>query len=308
MSSGVDYAWSRPSPASLKAAKISFVCRYLATDRSKALSATETKALAAVGIWLVVVWETSAKRMLAGKAGGVADAKAAAFQSKACGMPGGRPIYFAADWDATEAQQTAINAYLDGAASVLGAARVGIYGGYYPVKRALDAGKAAWAWQTRAWSGGQWDNRAHIRQGAYVTIGGVQCDANTSMKPDFGQWMPGKTPAVEDDMALSADDIKKVAAAVWDADMIPASSVLPNADYAKGNKLWSAHYALGTVAQTGRSLTVQVAALSAAVAALAAKVGSGDDTAAIVAAVQQAIADAVVHVQVDVTGDEPTTP
>jgi hypothetical protein len=190
----VDYAWSHPSPAALKKAGITFACRYLATDTSKALSKAEAAALAEVGIWSVVVWETTAKRMLTGKLGGVADAKAAAAQAAACGMPPSRPIYFAADWDATLGQQTAINAYLDGAASVLGRARVGIYGGYYPVKRALDAGKAVWAWQTRAWSGGQWDQRAHIRQGAYVTIGGVQCDANTAMKSDVGQWMPDLIP------------------------------------------------------------------------------------------------------------------
>lgn len=194
MAAGVDYAWSHPSPDSLKAAKMVFACRYLAVDETKTLTKAEATALAAVGIWSVVVWESTGNRMLTGKAGGVADAKAAQAQAAAAGQPSGRPIYFAADWDATEAQQTQINAYLDGAASVLGAARVGIYGGYYPVKRALDAGKATWAWQTIAWSGGQWDSRAHIRQGAQRTIGGVSCDLNTSMTTDYGQWMPGKTP------------------------------------------------------------------------------------------------------------------
>lgn len=197
MAVGVDYAWSHPSPASLKAARVEFACRYLAVDETKSLSAAEAKALAAAGIWSVVVWESTANRMLGGKAAGVADAKAAAAQATAAGQPAGRPIYFAADFDATEAQQPQINAYLDGAASVIGAARVGIYGGYYPVKRALDVGKAKWAWQTIAWSGGQWDPRAHIRQGAQKSIGGVSCDLNTSMATDFGQWKPGGiTPEV----------------------------------------------------------------------------------------------------------------
>jgi hypothetical protein len=217
---GVDYAWKHPSPAALKAAGIGFACRYLATDTSKALSKAEATALATAGIWSVVVWETTAKRMLAGKLGGVADAKAAAIQAASCGMPASRPIYFAADWDATLGQQTAINAYLDGAASVLGRARVGIYGGYYPVKRALDAGKAAWAWQTRAWSGGQWDQRAHIRQGAYVTIGGVQCDANTAMKSDVGQWMPGLIP--EEDTVADLTLRTEVPVPDWVASKWPA--------------------------------------------------------------------------------------
>jgi hypothetical protein len=202
MASGVDYAWSHPSPAALAAAKVAFVMRYLAPDKTKSLTKAEATALAAAGIWCGVVWESTANRALTGRVGGVADAKAAQTQAAACGMPSGRPIYFAVDFDATAAQQTQINAYLDGAASVIGTARVGIYGGYYPVKRALDAGKATWAWQTIAWSGGQWDTRAHIRQGAQKTIGGVSCDLNTSMQADFGQWMPGKTP--EDDVALTA--------------------------------------------------------------------------------------------------------
>lgn len=228
MASGVDYAWSHPSPASLKAAKVTFACRYLATDKTKSLTAAEAKALAAVGIWSVVVWESTATRMTAGKAAGAADAKTAQAQATAAGMPADRPIYFAADWDATEAQQAQINAYLDGAASVLGADRVGIYGGYYPVKRALDAGKATWAWQTIAWSGGQWDSRAHIRQGAQKTIGGVSCDLNTSMQADYGQWMPGKTPP-EDDVALTTDDINKVAAAVV-AKLVAGGGVLETSD------------------------------------------------------------------------------
>lgn len=192
---GVDYAWSHPGGAALKAAGQRFAARYLSTDTSKNLTKAEAADLAAHGIASVVVWETTAKRALAGKTAGATDAKTASALAAACGMPGDRPIYFAVDFDATPTQQTAINAYLDGAASVIGRARVGIYGGYYPVKRALDADKATWAWQTIAWSGGQWDARAHIRQGAQATIGGVDCDLNTATRDDYGQWSPGKAPA-----------------------------------------------------------------------------------------------------------------
>lgn len=206
---GVDYAWGKPGPAALRAAGAKFVCRYLSNDTGKNLSVSEAKSLSAAGIDIVVVWETTAQRALAGKAAGASDAKAAEAQAKACGMPAGRPIYFAVDWDATEGQQSKINAYLDGAASVLGTARVGIYGGYYPVKRALDGGHATWAWQTLAWSGGQWDSRAHIQQYSNGhRIAGVGCDYNHAIKADYGQWRIGVTPtpaptpkpAPEDDM------------------------------------------------------------------------------------------------------------
>jgi len=191
---GVDYPWRHPGGSALAAAGKEFACRYLSHDLSKNLTEAEADDLAAHGIWAVVVWEATANRALSGRAGGAADAKDAEAQALAAGMPPVRPIYFAVDFDAAAAQQSAIDAYLDGAASVLGAARVGIYGGYYPVKRALDGGHAAWAWQTSGWSGGQWDPRAVIRQGAQVRIGGVPVDLDTATVADYGQWMPGVTP------------------------------------------------------------------------------------------------------------------
>jgi hypothetical protein len=140
--------------SALTSAGIKFVCRYLSHSPSKNLTASEARKLTDAGIWIVVVWETTAERALAGKAGGAADAGDARTQARDCGMPDGRPVYFAVDWDASSGQQSAINAYLDGAASILGRDQVGIYGGYGPVKRALDGGHATWAWQTYAWSGG----------------------------------------------------------------------------------------------------------------------------------------------------------
>src|SRR5262245_1036236 len=95
---GVDYAWSHPTPAALKAAGARFVCRYLSPDSTKNLSKTEAAALAAVGIWCVAVWESNAGRALAGTAAGTADAKTALAQATAAGMPSGRPIFFAVDF------------------------------------------------------------------------------------------------------------------------------------------------------------------------------------------------------------------
>ncbi len=66
--------------------------------------------------------------MRAGHQAGLADARHADAVVTALGMPG-VPVYFAADWDAGQADQPAISAYLDGAASVIGRRRTGIYGG-----------------------------------------------------------------------------------------------------------------------------------------------------------------------------------
>jgi hypothetical protein len=179
----------------------------LSNDPSKNLSKAEAKTLSDAGIWIVVIWETTANRALSGHAGGVADATEAAKQATACGMPSGRPIYFAVDWDATSGQQGTINAYLDGAASVIGRSRVGLYAGYGPIKRAFDAKKITFGWQTYAWSGGRWDSRAHLQQ--YLNnqqINGVGVDYDRAAHDDYGQWRVGVTPGPvpqpqqEDDM------------------------------------------------------------------------------------------------------------
>src|SRR3569833_3043963 len=218
----IDYAFGRPSMAALKAAGIKFVCRYLSHSHSKNLTPAEARKLTDAGIWIVVVWEPTAKRALAGLAGGAADARDARAQARNCGRPDDRPVYFAVDWDASSGQQSAINSYLDGAASVLGRDQVGIYGGYGPVKRALDGGRAKWGWQTYAWSGGRWVSRAQLQQYSNGhTVGGVDCDYDRSKAVDFGQWRVCVTPG-EDDMSLVSSvvvDGEQVIAAGTTADV-----------------------------------------------------------------------------------------
>lgn len=193
MTFGVDYAWGRPGATALKNAGVKFAARYLSHDATgKNLTHTEAKALSDAGIALVVVWETIAKRALAGRAAGVADATAAAKQALDCGMPGGRPIYFAVDFDASSSQEGAITAYLQGAATVLTKARVGIYGGYSPVAHALDGKHCAWGWQTYAWSATRWHSGAQLQQYSNDhIINGVGLDYDRSTVADFGQWRLG---------------------------------------------------------------------------------------------------------------------
>jgi peptidoglycan hydrolase-like protein with peptidoglycan-binding domain len=108
-------------------------------------------------------------------------------------MPAGRPIYFAVDWDATDAQKPAIANYLKGAAQALGGKQhVGVYGSYYVVKYMLDHDVVDYGWQTYAWSGGLRDKRAQIYQrlnGQHLA--GLSVDFNTAYHEDFGQWRPG---------------------------------------------------------------------------------------------------------------------
>jgi hypothetical protein len=197
---GIDYAGGRISGAVIKRAGYDFVCRYLSYGGpslpGKLLLPDEARDLLANGVDIVSNWETTADRMLAGFDAGRYDAQAGLNQVLACGGRRDRPIYFSCDIDASPGQQGVIDDYLRGAATVLGVENVGVYGGYWVVKRCFDNGTIRWGWQTSAWSG--WppnrDERAHIYQdfnrpgGMYVNVGGVQCDYDEALKEDFGQW------------------------------------------------------------------------------------------------------------------------
>jgi hypothetical protein len=120
---------------------------------------------------------------------GVSDAQDAEAEVESIGVPAGRPIYFAVDFDATSSDATACNAYFQGVASVLGLSRTGVYGGYYIVNELMSAGLATWGWQTYAWSNGQWASSAQLRQ----TMDGIDngdLDADEGMVADFGQFGP----------------------------------------------------------------------------------------------------------------------
>ena len=190
---GLDYAGGRPGGRAIRDAGYTFAVRYLSEGGSalpgKLLTPAEAEDLRANGVSIAVVWETTANRMLGGRSAGIADASAARGQIERCGGPEDRPVYFAADWDATPAQQAQINAYLEGAASVVGLENTGIYGGYWPLSRAKQAGLASWFWQTEAWSGtNRLDGRQLHQRTGFVTVGGVQCDVDEALSDDFGQW------------------------------------------------------------------------------------------------------------------------
>lgn len=258
MSFGIDYAWSRPTITAMQKAGVTFVCRYASHDTTgKNLSRTEAEDLSAAGFWLVLVWETSAKRALDGEAAGRADASDALSAARKLGMPEDRPIFFAVDFDATAAQQPMINAYLDGAAAVIGVSRMGIYAGYGPLVRAFESGKVTYGWQTYAWSGGKWDGRAGIQQYSNgETVGGQDVDYNRSTRDDFGQWKVGESP-----MALSAEDKKWILDNVGKA-VLNADNVIKAGDGNTANPYWTLQFHVFDINTRIRSLQAAVAALA----------------------------------------------
>jgi hypothetical protein len=184
---GVDYSYARPAPGTLAAQGYTFAARYLSNDAQKNLTIGEASGLIGAGLSVVSNWEAGAQDALGGFAQGASDAQAADQQALAAGMPATRPIYFSIDFDAQPSQQAAIDAYYDGVASVLGRDRTGAYAGLGPISRLFDDAKIAWAWQTYAWSGGQWDPRAQLRQ-IQNGIANDSEDLDEAVVADFGQW------------------------------------------------------------------------------------------------------------------------
>lgn len=112
-----------------------------------------------------------------------------------------------------------------------------------------------------------------------------------------GASAPGVPPQEEDPMAgITKQDIFS---AVWSTDAVAGPS--DAADH-KTNPTWQPQSILKDVQARVRSMDVRTAAMSAAVTSLAGQLGKDVDTATVVAAVEKAIADAVVKVDVDVTG------
>jgi len=189
---GLDFAGGRPGAKAIKAAGYDFVVRYL-TDGGpglpgKLLLPAELTDYTLNGVKVCFMWETTADRAKAGRPAGFDDAKLADTYLQSMNLAS-QVIYFAVDFDATEIDQLQINEYLRGAGLFLGSWRVGIYGGFWPVSRALDAGVAAWAEQTQAWSGTNVDTRAHIIQNIpQVVVNGIECDVLTAQTVDFGQY------------------------------------------------------------------------------------------------------------------------
>ncbi|MBY8342030.1 muramidase [Streptomyces sp. KC 17012] len=116
---------------------------------------------------------------------------------------------------------------------------------------------------------------------------------NFTSRAALAAWAAGSK---EDDMPLTKADVKTLAT-TDDVFKAPADA----ADYPT-NKYWTLATHVEDQTQRIRATQKTVNAMAATIQTLAGMVGSGVDTAAVVAAVQSAIAEAVVHVDVDVTG------
>src|SRR5258708_21451598 len=217
MAFGLDYSGGMPAIDAMKAAGVAFVCRYvgyfsgynmnaIATPQGKCLTPGEAKTLLASGMSPVSNYEWYATRPIddgfgnrwttdQAFAAGVWDAHTGNAIHVGCGGPATAALYLSGVWDFnTSTDGPLVASYFKGAASVLGLARIGAYGGYWLIKFLFDNGLITYGWQTYAWSGGQWDSRAHIQQYSNgVIMSGQSVDYDRSIKSDYGQWTQGGT-------------------------------------------------------------------------------------------------------------------
>jgi glycoside hydrolase-like protein len=187
---GLDYSAGVPKAAAVKAAGFDFVIRYTGTPgRRKNITPGEYRDMTANGIGVALVFENRAGDALAGRAAGARNARGALDDARSFGWPDDRPIYMAVDQDiTTESQMRTVVEYLRGAGDVLGVDRVGVYGEADVVDRAQRDNVARWFWQTKAWSRKRLSPHAHVvQQTETVRVDGVECDVNTTDRPDIGQ-------------------------------------------------------------------------------------------------------------------------
>ncbi len=226
---GVDYSFARPAPTTLQASGSTFAVRYVSpAPNNKNISLSEAQSLQAAGQDVILVFENAANQMLNGYSQGVADANTAVSVATAAGAPANFFCYFAADFEVLQAQYPAINAYLNGASSVMGLSRVGIYGSYYAVAESLNAGVASKGWQTVAWSYGLEDSRISLFQ--YAThIFGTSCDVDVGFGSNLGQWSP-PTPT---GLRASAPGVQNLSVS-WSATNVATSYTLNRATSSSG--------------------------------------------------------------------------
>ena len=133
---------------------IQFVARYYSQNGSKTLRAAEAQQLSAAGLGIVTVYEDSNDAVGSFSAEiGASQAATALELAAAIAQPAGSAIYFAVDYDATQADvEGPVTSYFTAVKNALAAAEtqyaVGVYGSGLTCRVMRDAGLAQFTWLT----------------------------------------------------------------------------------------------------------------------------------------------------------------
>ena len=185
----VDYSFSRPNLAELKAHGIRCVIRYISRDPNKCISRAEAQTLHRNGFEVGLVFEDSSANPLGGSAQGRADALFSNDVCKAIGYTAPYIVHWAMDYDPAPYGFHASDAYAAEFGKIFTKANCGPYGGLSAIDHYAAQGYRR-LWQTLAWSqrnGGLfWSAKATMRQYANgVTIGGGQVDMDLVLSSEF---------------------------------------------------------------------------------------------------------------------------
>jgi hypothetical protein len=205
---GIDYAFSRPDPASLRASGFTFAGRYVSippASKSKNATADEIARLHAAGLAVFLMWEMSAGSAAGGYNLGMAHGKAAGQCAQALNYPKGLAVPAAFDVDTTPMNLAAFTAYGHGFAD--GIEPYGYYLGVYgdcDIINALDLVNAIGGRShlnhiagASSWSHGEIDKNplVHIRQ--TISSSTPTYDGNFTKRP-VDMWLPRAEPSHPD--------------------------------------------------------------------------------------------------------------
>lgn len=193
----LDYSSARLSAVDILAAGYPGAVRYLRRRLpwwGTPLTAAEVLDFREHAVDLAMLYQADSRgRILEGFAAGADDARWALAEAEAARVYVPRCIYFVADRDlVSRAEIAAVLDTLDGAASVLGRGRVGVYGEYDLIEAAVPA-HATFGMQCVAWSHRLVSAKARLLQlplADQTHVAGVLCDRNNVLNDDWGQLMP----------------------------------------------------------------------------------------------------------------------
>jgi hypothetical protein len=194
----IDYAWTRPNAAAIRAAGYQGVMRYLSDTPAKDIDPGERAALQAQHLQVGLNWETTETRALQGAAAGAQDAAVANARADQLGAPKNVAIYFSCDTDVPD--PAAVRPYY-AAAHAASKRPVGVYAERAIVADEMALGYAKYGWITNSSS---WGPQGVPVPGAALqqfygtqhlpTIAGSvpsrDYDENLVMHRDWGQWRP----------------------------------------------------------------------------------------------------------------------
>ena len=190
MAQAVDFSFSRPAPAAIKAAGCAGVLRYICAELAKRITVAEHLTYRAAGIPVALVYEDGAGDFAGGANAGAAKAVIAAPQLVALAWPKDRPVYAAIDENLPVALYQLAYEGIHAFASALGRPDA-IYGprpfGYWAWK--THGVEYFWELGSSSFNDGPEPPSKRLQQLVGGSpIGGASVDYNTVLAEDWGQF------------------------------------------------------------------------------------------------------------------------